>query len=867
MSVNKYLLHFALCAGVAASAVTVFAQAEPPQTWAQDITYLEQLAPSEAAAQQNTILQIRTEVALWIAAHPKSGIQLSPLPSQTLNADQAVAQLAELQKAVTAIVAQDPSHPFHLGVTEVEVSATLSPLSPTADSINQGEIQEHDATNVAKSLDLLQGVEIQHLAGNRNETSVYLRGFTGDGRVPIYLDGIPQYVPYDGYIDLNRFLTSDIGEIQVAPGFSSPLLGPNALGGTVNMVTREPSKKLEGDLAMGTYSGNGLLSSLRVGSMQTRFLFQGTLDWLQDDYIPLSGNFAYPMGGYTALIPGNKANTATGCTTPKGSCNVPYAYTDQENNSNTRDEKFGGRIGWLPKNGGQYIFSYINQKGKKSDPLYQGANAAASFKNFWTWPYWNKDSYYFLSDTKLGEQSGIKFRVYYDQLRNSIDMYDNSQYNSMTNFNPGKNSAEVSNYDDHTDGASTEFTTRLIKHNVLGASLFFKDDTHNAVNVYPGAPAYYASQKTPPSAAAVYLAEYNPVQNLRDQQFSNGYQDLITFNSRLHATLGFSADHLKGLKQQYLNGANQPTTGTLPGTELLAYTCPNDPTNTSYSGCTAHFWNYNPQGSLTYTASSSDVLFATYEDRGAFPTLKERYSTGMGSSLPNPELMTEHSQNWNFGYTHTFGTKLTMDGVLYLSKLRNAIESATVLDPGWNQASDPKDLNGMCPGNSNIGHCGQYVNIGKETHEGVEVRARANPVQWFKLDTNYTYLNRTIGNQALAAGTSLSSPLVLPTGLPKNKLIGTGTFLLPYQILGIVTARYEGGVTLQDTSYSSTTQAQLYAPYGESLATFDLAANIPVRTKFAAQVGIKNLLDRNYAYTAGYPEEGRNWFINLRYHF
>jgi iron complex outermembrane receptor protein len=108
---------------------------------------------------------------------------------------------------------------------------------------------------------------------------------------------------------------------------------------------------------------------------------------------------------------------------------------------------------------------------------------------------------------------------------------------------------------------------------------------------------------------------------------------------------------------------------------------------------------------------------------------------------------------------------------------------------------------------------------------------------------------------------------VLPTGLPKNKAIGTATVRLPYQILGIVTARYEGGVTLQDTTYSSTTQPLLYAPYGESLATMDLATELPIVPRFSAQGGIKNVFDRNYFYTAGYPEEGRNWFINLRYRF
>ena len=51
-----------------------------------------------------------------------------------------------------------------------------------------------------------------------------------------------------------------------------------------------------------------------------------------------------------------------------------------------------------------------------------------------------------------------------------------------------------------------------------------------------------------------------------------------------------------------------------------------------------------------------------------------------------------------------------------------------------------------------------------------------------------------------------------------------------------------------------------------------LAALLPgpellVYKRATVQAGIKNLLDRNYYYTAGYPEEGRNWFVNLRYQF
>ena len=840
MSCKRSLLYFALCASMAGLAATTLAQTNHPQTWAQDIAIMEKMTPSEAATQQATLLQIRAEVALWLSAHPSTSIHLSALPTLPLGADQAAAQLQELRKVIAVIAQQDPSHPFHLGLTEVEVSATLSPLSPTAESITQEEMQQHDAVNVTRAIDLLPGVEISRIAGNRNEAAFMIRGFSSNGQVPFYLDGIPIYVPYDGYIDLNRFVTSDLAEIQVARGFSSPLLGPNALGGSVNLVTREPTKKYEGDLSIGTGSGNGLLSSLRLGTRAPHYLAQVTLDWLQSDYIPLSGNFQYPTGGYAALSSGS---------------NVPYALTDHENQSETRDEKWSGRIGWLPKAGDEYVFSYISQKGEKGVPLYQGANANAAFRNFWKWPYWNKDSYYFLSNTGIGEKSAIKFRVFYDQFRNSIAMYDNSTYTTMNNYTKSNGSgSEISQYDDHTDGASTEFRTHLVPHNVIGASFFFKDDTHNESGVYPGA-----------ASLGVYLAKYIPVKELRDQQTSVGLQDQITFNSRLHASVGFSADHLKGLKAETYNAYNQPTSGTYANTLLLPYQCSSNPTNTSLSGCTAHFWTVNPQASATYTISSSDVVFVTFEDRGRFPTLKQRYSSGMGSALPNPALETEHSRNWNIGYTHTFGAKLTFDGQLFRSGLRSAIESALVPDPGFTGTV----ATGLCPNNTSGGvagtDCSQNINIGKETHEGVEIALRSNPFSWLKLDTSYSYLNREIGNAVLPVGTTLSSPLVLPTGLPKNKALGTATFRLPYQILGTVSERYEGGVTLQDTSYASS--SPLYHPHGESLATTDLGIDIPIRTKFDAQAGIRNFFDRNYFYTAGYPEEGRNWFLNLRYHF
>jgi iron complex outermembrane receptor protein len=81
----------------------------------------------------------------------------------------------------------------------------------------------------------------------------------------------------------------------------------------------------------------------------------------------------------------------------------------------------------------------------------------------------------------------------------------------------------------------------------------------------------------------------------------------------------------------------------------------------------------------------------------------------------------------------------------------------------------------------------------------------------------------------------------------------------------MASARYEGGITLQDTAYAST--SPLYLPRAESYGTMDLGVVAPVAHGWIAQAGVKNLFDRNYYYTAGYPEAGRNWYLNLRYRF
>jgi iron complex outermembrane recepter protein len=501
------------------------------------------------------------------------------------------------------------------------------------------------------------------------------------------------------------------------------------------------------------------------------------------------------------------------------------------------DEKYSGRAAWTPRGQDEYVFSWVNQKGEKGVPLYSGPNTSAT-NRYWRWPYWNKNSYYVITNTGVSETSSIKLRLFYDKFKNALATYDNDTYTTMNNYPSRGLQSGLSFYDDHTGGAAAEFATRILPKNMINASFFMKDDTHREYANNPGR----ASLKTPLSPETSTLTD-------RTQQFSIGFQDVIAITSRLRATVGYSADYMKGLRAQQYADSNKIA--------LIALTCVSAPKNTEYSGCMAHVWNHNPQASLSFNLTKAGTLFLTFADRGRFPLLKESYSYGLGSALPNPDLKPEHSRNWTAGYSHSFGAKTLARIEYFRSDLRNAIQKAYVPDP-----------QSLCPTNTGVtaGLCSLNANVGKEVHEGAEITLRSTPLSRLTFDVIYSYLNRTIKYDfsqmpEVNAAATLSTALTL-SSLPKNKVIANATLQLPHKILAMANYRYEGGIFIQDTTYST-----LQPSRGESYGTVDIGTVLPIYAGFSLQTGIKNLFDRNYYFNAGYPEAGRNWYFNGRYRF
>ncbi|HET8898821.1 MAG TPA: TonB-dependent receptor plug domain-containing protein [Rhodanobacteraceae bacterium] len=174
---------------------------------------------------------------------------------------------------------------FTLGRVDVRAQAL-----PTAGEtlLTREQLDALNADVLGDAISRLPGASLSH--NSRNEATISVHGFD-PRQVPVFLDGIPQYVPYDGYIDFDRFTTFDLAEIRVAAGSASLLYGPNTLGGAINLVSRRPTEPVSGDLRMGAGSGGGQTLAANVGLRHGAWYLQTGASRLKADSFPLPKGF------------------------------------------------------------------------------------------------------------------------------------------------------------------------------------------------------------------------------------------------------------------------------------------------------------------------------------------------------------------------------------------------------------------------------------------------------------------------------------------------------------------------------------------------------------------------------------------------
>ena len=296
------------------------------------------------------------------------------------------------------------------------------------------------------AVNMMPGVSASNSGGSRNERLIFVRGFDRF-QVPLSIDGIRVYLPYDNRLDYGRFLTPDLAQIQVAKGYASVLDGPGALGGAINLVTSKPTEAFEGELQSTLnldrgvdYAGYSAYG--RVGTAHERWYAQASFARQFQDHWDLAGGF----------VP-----TATQASGERGL-------------SRTEDWRLNLKAGFTPNATDEYSLSFTRQEGSKNAPFHVTSPQAQS----WAWPYWNLDSIYFLSNTAVNDTLTLKTRIFRNTFENLLRGFDDRSQTTQT-LPAGR--VFNSYYEEESYGGSAQLDY-VTGANSFGLAFHYRRDEH-----------------------------------------------------------------------------------------------------------------------------------------------------------------------------------------------------------------------------------------------------------------------------------------------------------------------------------------------------------------------------------------------------
>lgn len=111
-------------------------------------------------------------------------------------------------------------------------------ISPTS-IITHKQIQSTGASTVADVLRFFPDFSVKQLGGPGQQTSIFMQG-TNSGMVKVLINGVSINDPLNGSIPWSQIPADQIERIEVVSGPLSTLWGSDAIGGVINIITRQP---------------------------------------------------------------------------------------------------------------------------------------------------------------------------------------------------------------------------------------------------------------------------------------------------------------------------------------------------------------------------------------------------------------------------------------------------------------------------------------------------------------------------------------------------------------------------------------------------------------------------------------------------
>ncbi len=167
------------------------------------------------------------------------------------------------------------------GVRErLYTSGMLKDVIQKTEVISDTSIERANAANLSEALSDAPGVRVNNECSMCGVKRVMLNGLRGE-HTTILVDGIPTFTMMSGFYGIDAATTAGIERIEIARGAGASMIAPEAIGGTINLVSKVAEQSgAEFDISGGEL-GNAkasLLGTVVANEDTTRFTITGQYD-------------------------------------------------------------------------------------------------------------------------------------------------------------------------------------------------------------------------------------------------------------------------------------------------------------------------------------------------------------------------------------------------------------------------------------------------------------------------------------------------------------------------------------------------------------------------------------------------------------
>lgn len=229
------------------------------------------------------MLQSNSKQALQISLNvgKKSALYLSILLAFSAHAAETSATSAAPKATKTAdnVLVLEPT--VVRGVRQRLYNAgMLKDVIEKTEVISSDTIEKTNSVNLTEAIAESPGVRVNNECSMCGVKRVMLNGLRGE-HTTVLIDGIPMHTMLSGFYGLDAASTAGLQSIEIARGAGASLTAPEAIGGTLNMVTKTAYKNgAELDISAGEdgYKKAAIVGTLVANDDSTRITAIGQFD-------------------------------------------------------------------------------------------------------------------------------------------------------------------------------------------------------------------------------------------------------------------------------------------------------------------------------------------------------------------------------------------------------------------------------------------------------------------------------------------------------------------------------------------------------------------------------------------------------------